>query len=43
MLYYLPGCDVNKNHPEAGRKLRAYMKARGAAIAQCCQWDVDYL
>ena len=43
MLYYLPGCDVNKNHPEAERKLRAYMKARGAAIAQCCQWDVDYL
>ena len=21
MLYYLPGCDTNKNHPAAGKKI----------------------
>ena len=41
MLYYLPGCDTNKNHPEAGKIMQEYMKSRGAAIAPCCKFDIS--
>ncbi len=41
MLYYLPGCDTNKNHPEAGKKMQDYMHAKGAAIAPCCKFDLS--
>ena len=41
MLYYLPGCDLNKNHPEAGKKMQNYMKSKGAAIAPCCKFDLS--
>ncbi|MCR4724424.1 MAG: hypothetical protein K5772_03190 [Clostridia bacterium] len=41
MLYYLPGCDLNRNHPEAGKKMQEYMKMRGAAIAPCCKFDLS--
>ncbi|MDO4538056.1 MAG: hypothetical protein Q4B54_07830 [Coriobacteriales bacterium] len=38
MQYYLPGCDFNKNHPEAGAKLREYMLAQhGLTEAPCCR------
>lgn len=37
MLYYLPGCDVRKNHPEAIDKIEQYMLKKGATIAQCCR------
>lgn len=44
MLYYLPGCDVNKNHPIAGAKLRRYLLARGdIAEATCCRKDIGML
>ncbi|MDO4528640.1 MAG: hypothetical protein Q4C03_07670 [bacterium] len=38
MHYYLPGCDFNKNHPQAGAKLRDYMLSQvGFAEAPCCR------
>lgn len=37
MLYYLPGCDVRKNHPEAIDKIEQYMLKKGATIVQCCR------
>lgn len=37
MLHYLPGCDVQKNHPQAVKKLIAYMQKRGAKIETCCR------
>ena len=44
MLYYLPGCDFNANHPEAGAKLRNYMLAKeGIAQAPCCRKDLSEL
>lgn len=44
MLYYLPGCDVNANHPTAGARLRAYMLSKDAvAEAPCCRKDIGVL
>lgn len=37
MLYYLPGCDVNKNHPIAGKKIQHYMKEKEAQFVRCCR------
>lgn len=43
MLWYLPGCDVNKNHLLEGKAMRLYMKETGADIAPCCRRDLDKL
>ena len=43
MYYYLPGCDVAKNHPEAVRKMTKFLTDKGLKIAPCCRKDVSYL
>ncbi len=43
MIYYIPGCDVNRNHPEAGKKAQKYMEDRNIAIGPCCKLDVSFL
>ena len=42
MIYYLPGCDFAKNHPEASRIMTEYLLKKGMKIAQCCQNETDY-
>lgn len=43
MLHYLPGCDVQKNHPQAVLKMRDYMIKQGAIIDQCCRVKDKFL
>ena len=43
MKYYLPGCDVRRNHPKASAKMTEYMKSKGIEIAQCCRKDLSFL
>ena len=43
MLHYLPGCDVERNHPEAVYKLKKYMEKQGAIIDHCCRVKYKYL
>ena len=41
MIYYLPGCDVRRNHPEAVRKMTEYMMKQGLTQAVCCRKDLS--
>ena len=43
MIYYIPGCDVNRNHPEAGHRALAYMEEKGVPEGRCCRKKIDYL
>lgn len=43
MKYYLPGCDVRRNHPNASAKMTEYMNSKGIEIAQCCRKDLSFL
>jgi hypothetical protein len=43
MKYYLPGCDVRRNHPEASAKMVKFIKSKGIEIAQCCRKDLSFL
>ncbi len=43
MIFYLPGCDVRKNHPEAVGKMTAYMEDQGLRQAVCCRKDLGYI
>ncbi len=44
MIYYLPGCDVAANHPEAIARLRAYLLSQeGVREAPCCRRDLGVL
>lgn len=43
MIYYIPGCDVVRNHPEAGKRALEYMKAKGITEGPCCRKDLSVL
>lgn len=41
MIYYLPGCDVRKNHLEAVEKMSEYMIKKDIHILECCRTELD--
>ena len=43
MLHYLPGCDVQKDHPTAIKKIKDYMIKKGAIIDKCCRTKMKLL
>lgn len=43
MYYYIPGCDVRRNHPAAISKLEKYMNSKGIHTAECCRKDLSFL
>ena len=43
MIYYVPGCDFNRNHPEEGRKIKEFILSRNVKLGQCCRKEIDYL
>ncbi len=43
MKYYLPGCDVRRNHREASAKMVDYIKTQNIQIADCCRRDLSFL
>lgn len=43
MIYYIPGCDVLRNHPEAGKCALDYMKKKGISEGPCCRKDLSSL
>lgn len=43
MDYYIPGCDVRRNHPEAVAKMETWMKRQGISPAACCRKDLSFL
>ena len=43
MDYYIPGCDVRRNHPEAVMKMEKWMNNHGVLSAACCRKDLSFL
>ena len=43
MIWYVPGCDVSRNHPEASARAAAYMQAKGIPLGPCCRKDVSFV
>ena len=43
MNYYIPGCDVRRNHPEAVKKMEKWMNDHGVLSAPCCRKDLSFL
>ena len=43
MKYYLPGCDVRSNHPQASAKMLKYLQSAGIEKAECCRKDLSFL
>lgn len=43
MIHYLPGCDVQKNHPKAVSKMKNYMKKKEIIIEPCCRVKNKFL
>lgn len=41
MIWYLPGCDVRRNHPEAVKKMTEYLLGKGLKQAVCCRKDLS--
>ncbi|MBR4163921.1 MAG: hypothetical protein IKR11_10390 [Solobacterium sp.] len=43
MIYYVPGCDFNRNHPEEGRMIKEFILSGNVKLGQCCRKEIDYL
>ena len=42
-IYYIPGCDVRRNHPIAVHKMETWMSEHGILPAACCRKDLSFL
>ena len=42
-VYYIPGCDVRRNHPDAVHKMETWMYEQGILPAACCRKDLSFL
>lgn len=43
MIYYLPGCDVKKNHESAVIALTDYLEKQGIKTISCCRDDISFI
>lgn len=43
MIYYIPGCDVIRNHPDASNKARSYFRRKNIPEGPCCRKNLDRL
>ena len=43
MYWYIPGCDVRKNHPEAIADAISWMEKKGIPEGPCCRKDLSML
>lgn len=43
MIYYLPGCDVKKNHEQAIVALTEYLKNQSIETISCCRDDLSFI
>ena len=43
MFWYIPGCDVRRNHPKAIANAAAWMERKGIPEGPCCRKDLSML
>ncbi len=43
MMYYIPGCDVVRNHPEASAWARAYFRDKSIPEGPCCRKNLGQI
>ncbi len=43
MIYYLPGCDVRRNHPEAVSKMQDYIAKQSVGVIECCRKNLSFV